>query len=97
MKITCHECESELEIIDLHDDGSEILVKLCKSCLGDIGSTAYDSGYQAGQDDCPCSEEDYQEGYNEAEEYYQEKIDRLEDKISDLEDKITELKENAND
>lgn len=33
MKITCHECKSELEVIDLHDDGSEILVKLCKEMV----------------------------------------------------------------
>ena len=93
MKITCHECESELEFIDLHDDQSELLIKPCKECAKE----QYDNGYEDGLNNCGCSEDDYQEGYNEAEEYYQEKIDRLEDKISDLEDKITELKENAND
>lgn len=84
MKITCYECKSELEIIDLHNDGSEILIKPCKSCLDDISSTAYDKGYQDGLSDCPCSEEDYQEGYNEAEAYYQEKIDLLNEKIAEL-------------
>ena len=80
MKITCHECESKLEVIDLHDDGSEILVKPCKSCLDDANESGYDSGLEA----CPCSEEDYQEGYNEAEAYYQEKIDILNEEIAEL-------------
>lgn len=81
MKITCHECvRSELEIIDLHDDGSEILVKPCKECAKE----QYDNGYNDGRNDCGCSEEDYQEGYNEAEAYYQEKIDILNKEIAEL-------------
>ena len=88
MKLICKECESELEFTDLHEDGTEILIKPCKYCIDDVGSNAYDNGFEAGLDDCPCSEEDYQEGYNEAEAYYQEKLDEANDRIKELEDEL---------
>ena len=84
MKLTCKECESELMFTDLHEDGTEIIVDPCREC----GKIAYDNGFEAGLGDCPCSEEDYQEGYNEAESYYQGQIEDLNERIKELEEEL---------
>lgn len=92
MKIICHECESELEIVDLHEDGSEILVKPCKDCA----KAEFDSGYEDGLSNCGCTENDYEEGYkegyDEAKGEYETRIDELKEQISELKESIEDLK-----
>jgi flagellar biosynthesis/type III secretory pathway protein FliH len=79
MKLTCKECEEELEFEELDLSKEEILVKPCKNCL----SEAQDGGYEAGQDagsDYSYDEgykegndEGYKDGKQEAEDFWQEK------------------------
>ena len=89
MKLTCEECESELEFTDLHEDGTELIIKPCKSCMDFIYSTAYDSGYDAGLENCGCTEYDYEEGYDEG---YVDGKAEMEAEIDNLKDEIEELK-----
>jgi hypothetical protein len=79
MKLICKECESELEFTDLHEDGTELMVKPCKECL----EVTFDNGYDAGLENCGCTEADYDEGYKEGHA----------DAKSEADDEIAELKE----
>jgi flagellar biosynthesis/type III secretory pathway protein FliH len=74
MKLICKECESELEFTDLHEDGTEILIKPCEECLNAASDKGYDAGYEEG----------YKEGYADGKKEMEAEMDKLEDEIEEL-------------
>ena len=55
MKLTCKECEEELEFTELDLTCGELIVKPCAVCLKEAEDACfeagYDEGYQEGKED----------------------------------------------
>lgn len=68
MKLTCKECDNELEFEPLDLEETEIFVKPCKFCMdaldAAINESSYDSGYDAGYD--TGHDSGYDAGYTDA-------------------------------
>jgi flagellar biosynthesis/type III secretory pathway protein FliH len=77
MKLTCKECEEDLEFEELDLTKEELLVKPCKNCLSEAQDAGYETGQDAGSD--YSYDEGYKEGstdgYKEAEDYWKDKYD----------------------